>query len=336
MPGIRLAQITGAAPSSANNYRCWILALDTNSPYLAVCNPSPYMAVLPESNALVYFLDGPCLKRIIGCLHDLDFSQRTIADAATYGEEAIGDDNELLVYNPGDVYVGKYGRALFDKAGNVDVTTFNARAELYMDQDTGRVELSGYDFSLFTKDDGVYIYSEDSTGDGYGDTLHIERSINDGADLVTDLVLDTDGNYDLNVGYTGGAASVTMHMGVTGGYVLANSNGGMTLVAAGTWAIFSGGSAYADALVGLKLDNSGNRLDLKAATVYTTASSQVVLDSPSILLGAGATGLVAIADLVVTLFNAHSHSNGNQGLPTGVPLAQLTAAQVGSAYTKVV
>jgi hypothetical protein len=40
-----------------------------------------------------------------------------------------------------------------------------------------------------------------------------------------------------------------------------------------------------------------------------------------------------LTDLLLAAFNTHTHSNGNNGSPTGVPVVPLTEVMVGSTTT---
>ena len=59
---------------------------------------------------------------------------------------------------PGQVYIGKHGRAYFD--GDVKIVSENLRSVLTLDDDDGLAELSGYNLSLHTEDDSIEIFNK--------------------------------------------------------------------------------------------------------------------------------------------------------------------------------
>ena len=65
----------------------------------------------------------------------------------------------------------------------------------------------------------------------------------------------------------------------------------------------------------------------------SVSAQNVVINGGNIALGAAARTPVVLTDLLMAVFNSHTHSNGNNGSPTGTPIVPMIAEMVGSTTT---
>ena len=63
------------------------------------------------------------------------------------------------------------------------------------------------------------------------------------------------------------------------------------------------------------------------------SAQNVMINGGNIALGALARTPVVLTDLLIEAFNSHTHSNGNEGSPTGPPILPLTPPMIGSTTT---
>jgi hypothetical protein len=63
------------------------------------------------------------------------------------------------------------------------------------------------------------------------------------------------------------------------------------------------------------------------------SAQNILINGGNIALGALAKSTVTLSDLLVLAFNSHTHSNGNDGSPTGPPIVQITSEMIGSTTT---
>jgi hypothetical protein len=63
------------------------------------------------------------------------------------------------------------------------------------------------------------------------------------------------------------------------------------------------------------------------------SAQNIVINGGNIALGNDATTPVVLTDPLITAFNSHTHSNGNDGSPTGPPVVPLLARTIGSTTT---
>ena len=238
---IRLARVT-EPPTSVNGYRCKMQALDNNAKYDAICNPSPYGWQMPDINALVYFLDAPYAKRMLGVIHDADVV-RPLDDIAVQEEIATSG----IPSDPGDSHIGKYGRLSLPYNGDVALRSLGLHGQLFFSQETGTSYFSGDNIDIATLDlptgiTPVHIFTEASGGTGAGDTLYIRANTgptgatsgstgSTGATGVTGINLTTIkldhlGNLTVAAGYgpTGGSGSTAPYVQSSGLDVLANGD----------------------------------------------------------------------------------------------------------------
>jgi hypothetical protein len=270
---IRLAKVLTPA-SSDNGYRCDIEACDTKSVYSAICNPSPYGWVNPDINALVYFIDAPYAKRIIGVLHDIDVSTRPMSDVAMQEElpSSIG------VMNPGDAYFGKYGRASFPRNGDTDIVNFSTRGRLYLENSNGTSHLSGYNLDLYTEGNPIHIYTECAAGPtaGTGDTLIIESNTPGASGTnQTTIVLGPSGDVGFRVGYG--------PTGPTGADVLPNTNLGLSTN--GVIQFYCGGATFGSAPVAGSASAISKEIKFKSQAVGASGAQSTTANLD--ILGAG-------------------------------------------------
>ena len=251
---IRLARILSPATTD-NGYRCDIEALDTTARYVAVCNPSPYGWINPDVGALVYFLDAPYAKRVIGVLHDVDVSTRTLEE--TYNQEE--PSSSVRVMNPGDAYYGKYGRASFPRNGDVDIVSFSTRSRIYLEQSTGTSYFSGYNLDLFTQGQPIRLYTECSAGQGkgVGDILHVQsNSTGDKPKNITDVKLGATGDLTVRVGY--------QTVGPTGNQRQV-PGAAMDVLGAKIIQAWCGGETFGGATVAMKMDGAAKAIAMNTA-----------------------------------------------------------------------
>lgn len=83
---------------------------------------------------------------------------------------------------------------------------------------------------------------------------------------------------------------------------------------------------------GIKIqDANGNTLELSAAGVKLSASAQLVLDAPLILLGGSGGEPVIKGPSFLTLFATHVHATASPGSPTSPPIPQGEATSLSQA-----
>lgn len=289
---IRLGKIL-TPPNTENGYRCDIEALDTNVRYQAICNPSPYGWALPEVGAIVYYLSSPFSIRIIGCLTDAD--ERDLD--AIYSQEALG--SIVASMNPGDVYVGKYGRGSFPNTGDADIVSFSTRGRLFLEQKTGTSYLSGNNLDLFTNGQGIRVFTANAKGEGIGDTLTIQRNSTDeeNPQNLTSISLDTSGSVALNVGYV----KKDDPKDPQNPKYIPTTN--LELSTIGELKAYLGGETFDDAVVSLKMDSPNKDISIKSfgvVNVYTgettleEAMVSEVLDATSKLLALKSQGKIQV------------------------------------------
>ena len=330
---IRLAKVK-KAPCADNGYNCIIQACDSNSIYQAICNPSPYGWALPEVDALVEFIDGPYVKRIVAVLHDIDTSGRSL-DQVYHEQESAFNIARNHGGNPGDVYVGKYGRSYYTKAGDVDVVSFSTHARLFLEQKTGNSYLYGDNLDLGTNGQTVRILTRAASGatGAIGDTLAITSAAKgvSGATgpIQTAIGLDNVGNVAFQVGFTGGTPVTGLNLGVNG-----------------VFQAFCGAGTFGDAFVGLELDqnskvatlNSQGDIDLIATDTLNIQADTVQVDANKIMLGSAEAQAIVIAQKLLPLLLGHYHLSASPGLPTGplVSIKPITLASIASTIVNAV
>ena len=330
---IRLAKVK-VAPSAANGYNCTIEAQDTGSIYQAICNPSPYGWALPEKDALVEFLETKYVKRVTAVLHDIDTTNRSL-DQRYREEELSSDISRNHGGNPGDVYIGKYGRSYYTKAGDVDVVSFSTHARLFLEQSTGKSYFYGDNLDLGTNGQTIRILTQASSGatGAVGDILSINSAAKglSGATgpIQTTICLDNVGNVAMKVGITGGNAQTSLNLGVTG-----------------IFQAFCGAGTFGDALVGLELDqnsktvtlNSQGDIDLITTDTLSIQADTVQVDANSIMLGGAEAQAIIIAQKLLPLLLGHYHLSTPPGTPTGplVSIPPITLEAIASTIVKAV
>lgn len=101
-----------------------------------------------------------------------------------------------------------------------------------------------------------------------------------------------------------------------------------------------GGMAIASQDCSVQLSSKGIELSAPGGTSVvmedgklTVNGTDVVINSSSVTLGKDAVSPVVIANLLALFFNAHTHSNGNNGSPTGTPIVPMMAEMVSSKTT---
>ncbi len=359
---IRLAQVL-SEPNTDNAYRCRIRALDTGAIYNAIANPSPYRWECPELDALVYFLDAPYSKRVIGVLHDVDTSARSLLELATAEEQLP------LALSGGDCYFGKYGRLSVPKTGDVDLSCHNpVHARLFLENETGLAQLSAYNLDFSTQGQPIHLYTVASKDGGMGDILAVDSNhvpsgaTGDNAYTQTALRLDEIGNVSLSVGFTGASGATQLsplaHMemsvdgtmmaycGATGAtgpmvsLILSGADKSMVLSSAGTISMGSTGDTTLQAenfLVTAAVKSTGDfQIDgnfLLNGDAKVSATN-VELEAKKIMLGGTDALAIVIAQKLVALFNAHTHPTTSPGAPSGPPMVPMTEVQIASVITK--
>ena len=328
---IRLAKVI-SPPSASNGYNCLIEAQDTGSKYQAICNPSPYGWALPEVNALVEFLETKYVKRITAVLHDFDASNREL-DQRYREEELAFNIARNHGGNPGDVYVGKYGRSYYTKAGDVDVVSFNTHARLFLEQSTGKAYVYGDNLDLGVNGQTIRIMTQAASGatGAIGDTLLVQSAAKgvSGATgpIQTSICLDNLGNVAMGVGFNGKTPSTSLSLGVTG-----------------IFQAFCGAGTFGDALVALELDqnskvitlNSQGNIDLIATDTLNIQADTVQVNADNIMLGGAEAQAIVIAQKLLPLLLGHFHVSAAPGTPTGqlVSIPPITLETIASTIVK--
>lgn len=129
----------------------------------------------------------------------------------------------------------------------------------------------------------------------------------------------------------------------TGTVVLAMQGGRVTVIdqAGSTLALDGeGNAALTTKDSSLSLTSAGVSFTAPSGVSVVAESGKVTLTAPDVVvnagtvtLGAAAASPVALANLLASAFNTHTHSNGNNGSPTGPPIVPLTPQNVGSTTT---
>lgn len=255
-----------------DNFRCTLRSLDTMSDYLAVINPSPFGASLPEEDSLVYFYNTNHLKRVMGIIHDgiKETDKIDRGAAINNGEENDGNFPDM---QPGDVFVGKYGRAYFYKSGDIRIGSWFNRSEIFFD-DNGDLDANGLNFNLHTKDDGVSIYTTAPTLGAMATSLFIDRDINDLN--ISRLLIDDLGKVSISVG-DGTAYHAKATFDVTGEMGLLNDLSGLELKASGAVNLYSGGADLLNSTGYLSFDPSGT-ISIGANEQIEAATGKITLE----------------------------------------------------------
>ena len=174
---IRLARVVSI---NRYNYRAVIDFLDPfGHAKDVVANPSPVLGTLPVPGSLVAVYDPPDgQKRILYVLADLlSVETRSMATRMAEGEDKPGTIPRGTM-NPGDVYIGRGGRAVFSSGGSAHISSQMCRSVLELEDSSKGIRMSGINFELFSFARGTRIASETALNSPtFGDSLVFERNV---------------------------------------------------------------------------------------------------------------------------------------------------------------
>lgn len=267
----------GIVTAISDGFRCTVRTLDYGTIYKdVIVNPSPYGAVLPEKDALVliYGVPNSNNKQVIACLRDVppETADYDLEYIHAHGEENDGNFPDM---KPGDVFVGKYGRAYFYKTGDIRIGSLFNRTEIYF-SDNGLLDLNGLNFNLHTKDDGIEVKTTSDVEGTFGTSFHINRNISD--KLISSFNIDESGEVSIGAG-----DGVTYHcmatFDVTGDVSISNDLSGVELNAAGNVNIFSGASDFSGSLSSISLEPAGDMYLACAKEMALSADQKVSVSS---------------------------------------------------------
>jgi hypothetical protein len=241
-----------------------------------VATPSAHFGYIPSAGTVAVVYDKPgWSKQVIGYLSELN--ERTPEEVAANGEN---DPIHIphLAMKPGDTYIGKYGRAYFNSAGDVAINTFHSRATIELSDKDATVILSGYNFELSTPGKGVRFASESSLPGLFGDSISIQKNVPspiaslpsslNPAPLVkvTDFTINSVGDVSLDVGIVGILPSSYFSMDVVGDISLGNVQKAALNI-------------YADTEVDLHNPLAGLKMNASGVSTFSTSIAEVYIDT---------------------------------------------------------
>lgn len=172
--GITLAVLTGI---NTKTFRAMATFLDTSASQVCTFTPSGAHGEIPlEGSLCAVYRKGQFFCHFIKELND--FTPATVLSV----EQRLDQGSEVIVgtvptLNHGDVYIGRYGRAVFNSAGNVDITTQMGNMSLQLNDRTQVSTLSGNNYLISTPDEAIRIITASSIPSSYGDKIRIEKNI---------------------------------------------------------------------------------------------------------------------------------------------------------------
>lgn len=174
MGGITLAVLTGV---NTTTFRATATFLDTGGSQVCTFTPSGGHGEMPlEGSLCAVYRKGQFFCQFIKELND--FTPSTTLSV----EQRISQGSEVIIgtvptLNPGDVYIGRYGKAVFNSAGSVNITTQMGNMSLQLNDQTQVSSLSGNNYLLSTPDEAIRIRTISSIPSSYGDAIRIEKNI---------------------------------------------------------------------------------------------------------------------------------------------------------------
>ncbi|MEM5782421.1 MAG: hypothetical protein QXD43_04460 [Candidatus Aenigmatarchaeota archaeon] len=161
-------------------------------------NISQYKAIIPEKHDEI--LSFKHENSLVNNFYlDTFTSDLTEIDKYIFSFEKKYDKiyhpNKLTIYQPGDIYVGKYARLHLTE--NAYLTSNNYRASLILDNKEAYAILKGYNFKILSEDASIKIYTQSSSEEVFGDILNIESNKN--GTNVSKIVLDQNGFLNFNI-----------------------------------------------------------------------------------------------------------------------------------------
>lgn len=167
---IRIGQCSSV---DTTNFTCDLTFVGTYSSATQVpLAPHPMMGMMPSAGDLVAIYDHPGYgKRVLFPLYESeDLTVSQLQDRPT-------QSGLVPNLNEGEVYIGRYGRALFDNQGNAYIQSQAARSGLNLKYDSSVSELYGQNLDIHTSGNNVRIHSSSSIPAIWGDSLSLEVNI---------------------------------------------------------------------------------------------------------------------------------------------------------------
>jgi hypothetical protein len=277
---------------------------------------------LPDPGDLVFvtFLDGEPEKPL------WEWATQSTSQAEKAPVHAYSADN-----TPKRAAMTRYGHTVELNASSVLLVTANGNAILLDD---------GVDGALIRVNNDIQLSAKDVTGIVNSFILNaadqVVFQVSKGfAVQASDMACSITGDLIQQVGrYTlfSGSALISV---IDGAVTLVDSAGStLALDGAGNVALTSATGAYVSLTptqVNVQTPD-GTAITLGPDGVNITAQN-VVINGGNIALGATARTPIVLTDLLLTAFNSHTHSNGDNGSPTGPPIVPLVPQDIGSTTT---
>lgn len=219
------------------------------------------------------------------------------------------------------------------------------------------IEINETSITLLTKNGNVFVLDDGVDGALTNLQGDWQLSAQDFVAMVRQFNVNaSDG---INLETTGGAVLISVDLAIQTLEDMIVTAGTTTMFTGGCfWSARDGRTVFQDAVGSiLTLDGVGNAalaladgtfISLEAGSIQlvkgssnivikdgqiTVTAQEVAINSGSIGLGPTPVSSVALTKELVALFNQHTHSNGNNGSPTGPPLVPLQEVMIGSKTT---
>ena len=172
--GITLAVLTGV---DTTTYRATATYLDTGGTQICTFAPSGGHGEMPlEGSLCAVYRKGQFLCQFIKELSDYTpTTQLSVEQRLAAGSELrVGT---VPILQPGEMFIGRLGKAVFDNAGSVSLSSQTGSMKMELNDKTQRAYLGGNNMTLSTPDTAIRILTASSIPSTYGDSIRIEKNI---------------------------------------------------------------------------------------------------------------------------------------------------------------
>jgi hypothetical protein len=289
------------------------------------------IAWLPENGDQVYvqFLDGEPEKPVW-----LWGNQTRLAARKTRLHQY--DDKK---HKPIRSALTRYGHTIEFNETSIIVTTKQGNAFMLDDSVDGGIIKLNEDFSIRAKDLSALLRRLDVK---VSKTVRVDagksvvvKTKDMGVSVEEELIVHAGEKFTLLVPGEDGSSIIRVADGAVG---ITNSAGSSFMMDPdGNVALTTqDGTTLSMTKDGVQMSNaSGSNIKIDSDKV-TVSGQQIAINGGTIGLGEGASMAVVLAELLTLLFNTHTHSNGNNGSPTGPPIVPMMPNQISSTSTTAV
>ena len=330
MGGITLAVLTNV---NTTTYRATATFLDTAASQTCTFTPSGGHGEMPlEGSLCAVYRKGNFYCQFIKELNDFTPTTDLSPDQRlSSGSEIVVGTAPVL--EQGEMYIGRYGRAVFNNAGSVSITTQMGNMGLQLNDKTQISTLMGNNYTLTTPDSAIRIATTSSLPTTYGDSIRIEKNIPVPYITPGELAVYTPTAVVPSLAYIeidefnaitasvlapGAAVNSIMTLDELGNVEIGNELGNFSVDPLGEVSIFSTSSTNVKSLTSVSLTaalSGGAQIELSAdGQVYAgNNTSSLTLDptgdvtiSGDKIVGIEGTGGVKVTGLTVNLNNGLS------------------------------